>query len=47
METTVCNPLKGRLETIDVAKFTDRNTTWFEDCELQDVYTITDMKGDF
>lgn len=45
METTVCNPQKGRLETIDV-EFTDENTTWFEDCEMGDeVYKITDFEG--
>jgi hypothetical protein len=32
METTVCNPQKGRLETIDI-EFTTENTTWFDDCE--------------
>ncbi len=31
METTVYNPQKGRLETIDV-NITKSNTTWFEDC---------------
>jgi len=45
VEIMVCNPLKGRLETTDVPEFTDRNTRWFENCELQDVYTITDMHG--
>ena len=29
MQTTVYNPQKGRLETIDVS-FTDSNTTWFD-----------------
>ncbi len=46
METTVYNPQKGRLETIDV-EFTDKNTTWFDtstdDCEI---FTITDVEGD-
>jgi len=45
METTVYNPQKGRLETIDV-NLTKSNTTWFEDC-VQDgqIYSITDIKG--
>jgi hypothetical protein len=45
METTVCNPQKGRLETID-AVMTDKNTTWFDNCEDdQDIYMITDFEG--
>jgi len=45
METTVYNPQKGRLETIDV-NITKSNTTWFEDCvQDYDVYSITDIKG--
>ena len=45
MEMTVCNPQKGRLETIDV-EITNENTTWFENCRKEsDVYTITDFKG--
>lgn len=31
MEMTVCNPQKGRLETID-AEITEKNTTWFDNC---------------
>ncbi|MBW2370538.1 MAG: hypothetical protein JRH15_21915 [Deltaproteobacteria bacterium] len=38
METTVYNPQKGRLETIDVV-VTDDNTTWFEN------YTDNSDKG--
>ena len=48
MEITIQNPQKGRMETIDV-EFTDKNTTWFENCENDDdvrnVYKITDFKG--
>ncbi len=45
METTVCNPQKGRLETIDV-EFTKDNTTWFNNCRSpRDIYMITDFEG--
>ena len=44
MEITVYNPQKGRLETID-AVITQENTTWFEDCQDNDIHTITDFKG--
>lgn len=45
METTVCNPQKGRLETIDV-EFTKDNTTWFETYRTpSDIWMITDFKG--
>ena len=44
MEITVCNPQKGRLETVDAA-ITQDNTTWFEDCQDHDIHTITDFKG--
>jgi len=45
METTVCNPQKGRLETIDV-EFTKDNTTWFETYRTpRDIWMITDFKG--
>jgi len=45
METTVCNPQKGRLETIDV-EFTKDNTTWFNNCRSpRDIYIITDFEG--
>ncbi len=45
MEKVVYNPQKGRLETIHV-EFTDKNTTWFDDCEkYDDVYMVTDLKG--
>lgn len=45
MEITICNPLKGRLETIDV-DFTDENTTWFVGCtDDHDIYMITDAGG--
>jgi hypothetical protein len=45
MGTTVCNPQRGRLETIDVV-FTKENTTWFDECEdNHDIYSITDLQG--
>lgn len=45
METTVCNPQKGRIETIDVV-FTKENTTWFDECEdNHDIFSITDLQG--
>lgn len=44
METTVCNPQKGRLETINV-EFTKDNTTWFNNCRSpRDIYMITDFE---
>jgi hypothetical protein len=46
MEITVCNPQKGRLETIAV-EFTNENTTWFDNCwNPRDIYMITDFEGD-
>lgn len=46
MGITVCNPQKGRLETITV-KFTDDNTTWFYNCwNPRDIHMITDIEGD-
>jgi len=46
METTVCNPQKGRLETIDV-EFTEENTTWFDtSADGREIYMITDLEGD-
>jgi hypothetical protein len=45
MGITVCNPQKGRLETIDV-EFTTENTTWFDDCEdNHGIFSITDLLG--
>jgi len=44
METTACNPQKGRLETIDV-EFTKDNTTWFNCRSPRDIYMITDFEG--
>jgi hypothetical protein len=45
MQISVCNPYKARLETIDI-EFTDKNTTWFDDCDSDDdIYTITDIDG--
>ena len=46
METTVYNPQKGRLETINVECTTD-NTTWFSLCRnTTDILKITDYEGD-
>ncbi len=45
MEETVCNPQKGRLETIQV-EYSKENTTWFDDCmKNEDIYMITDFNG--
>lgn len=45
MGISIYNSLKSRLETIDI-KFTEGNTTWFEDCENNDdIYMITDFNG--
>lgn len=45
MEITVCNPQKGRLETLEV-EFTKDNTTWFETYRSpRDIWMITDFKG--
>jgi len=45
MQTTVYNPQKGRLETLDVA-LTQDNTTWFGNCQnTHDVSMITDIDG--
>lgn len=46
METTVYNPQKGRLETINI-EFTNDNTTWFSRCRnTNDISKITDFEGD-
>ena len=46
MKTTVYNPQKGRLETIEV-EFTNDNTTWFSQCnKAGDISMITDFVGD-
>ncbi|MCD6585493.1 MAG: hypothetical protein J7K96_07015 [Desulfobacteraceae bacterium] len=45
MGVTVWNSAKSRLETMDV-EFTDKNTTWFEDEDgNQVVRMITDIDG--
>jgi len=45
MQITVCNPQKGRYETIEVA-FTEDNTTWFDEGEDNDgIFSITDLPG--
>jgi hypothetical protein len=42
MEMTICNPQKGRLETIELTT-NEANTTWFDNClKPDDVYMITD-----
>ena len=46
MESTVYNPQKGRLETVEV-EFTRDNTTWFRQCSnADDISMITDLDGD-
>jgi len=46
MEITVCNPQKGRLETIK-AEFTEDTTTWFDGTGCpESVGMITDVDGD-
>ncbi len=46
METTVYNPQKGSLETIDV-EFTRDNATWFNQCKgPRDISMIADFDGD-
>jgi len=45
MGTTVYNPQKGRLETINV-EFTNDNTTWFSQRRnANDISKITDFEG--
>lgn len=45
MEITVCNPQKGRLETIDV-EVGNENRTWFTTYRSpRDIWMITDFKG--
>jgi hypothetical protein len=45
MEELICNPLKGRLETINV-KYNEDNTTWLDDClKSEDIYRITDTEN--
>ena len=45
MQSTIANPQKGRLETIDI-EFTDENTTCFDDEEDTDgIYMVTDFEG--
>jgi hypothetical protein len=45
MKITVCNPQKGRLETIDIV-VTENNTTWFNQCRTTgDIRMITDFDG--
>ena len=42
MEMTICNPQKGRLETMKVT-INESNTTWFDDCiEPDDILIVTD-----
>jgi hypothetical protein len=45
MGITICNPQKGRLETVDI-EFTEDNTTWFNKCSAaSDIRMITDFDG--
>ena len=45
MKMTVCNPQKGRLETIDI-EFNENNTTWFNKYRTaRDIRMITDLDG--
>ena len=45
MKTTVYNPQKGRMETVEI-EFKDINTTWFnESVNSRDIYSITDFDG--
>ena len=45
MEMLICNPQKGRVETIRFA-INERNTTWFDDCHRSDdIYMITDTNN--
>ena len=45
MKTTVRNPQKGRLETINI-EFNENNTTWFSECRTpRDIRMITDLDG--
>jgi len=45
MKITVCNPQKGRLETIDI-EFNENNTTWFNESRTaHDIRMITDFGG--
>lgn len=45
MEELICNPHKGRLETINV-EYDEINTTWFNDCSTsEDIYSLTDIKS--
>jgi hypothetical protein len=45
MEITVCNPQKGRLETVSL-ECTTENTTWFEsNNKTGSVASITDFNG--
>jgi hypothetical protein len=45
MEITTYNLDKGRLVTVQV-QYTSANTTWFEENEVESVYSITDIDGD-
>lgn len=45
MKTTVYNPQKSRLETIDI-EFNENNTTWFnQHNSSHDIRMITDLDG--
>jgi len=45
MGQTVCNPQKGRLETINF-ELTKENTTWFDDIQgNEEIYWVADFQG--
>jgi hypothetical protein len=43
-DITIYNTRKSRLETVRF-EFTAQNTTWFDDCENNDIYLIADALG--
>lgn len=43
-DITIYNTRKSRLETVRF-EFTGQNTTWFDDCENNDIYLIADAFG--
>ncbi len=43
MKMTICNPQKGRYETLDIT-IDKTNTTWFDDgLNSDEIYTMTDI----
>ncbi len=44
MEELICNPHKGKLETINI-QYDETNTTGFNDCSTsEDIYSLTDIR---